>query len=114
MASTEHHKALPDDVLDFLEVPDPDDVEGRRAEDLRASSEEELAVTPIPDAPRPAFVDPALREFDDDRRLPPASWFEDEEPEAPYLTADEDDEAESVDELLAAQHYLFDNETEPD
>jgi hypothetical protein len=104
MASMEHHKALPDEIVEFLDVTDETD-------DRPTRSEEELALRPIPDSPRAALDDPALREFDSGGALPPASWFADEEPEPPYKATDDDD-VEAVDELLAAQHYLFEDESE--
>jgi hypothetical protein len=105
MASTEHHKALPDDLLLFLEEDD-------ELEESTSTSEEELAVWPIPDSSRAPLDDPALREVTGRRPTLPAQWFDDEEPEARPVLDDDDDTAESVDELLVAQHYLFDAETE--
>lgn len=102
-----HHEALPDDVLEFLPA---DDETGDRLE----RSEEELAMRSVPDSPLGPLDDPALREDSSDvDLLSPASWFEDEEPEPPYVaTEDEDDVA--VDDLLVAQHYAFEDETDED
>jgi hypothetical protein len=104
MASSGRQKALPSDLLDFLDTTD-------EADDRPMQSEEELALRPIPDSPRSILVDPALREVDAVEDVPPVSWFVDEEPEPPYRPSrNEDDDVEAVDELLAAQHYLFDAE----
>jgi len=98
-----HHEALPDDVLDFLP---PDDEAGDRQE----NSEEELAVQAVPDSPLSPLDDPALREDSSEvDELSPASWFEDEEPEPPYATTEDESEA-AVDDLLVAQHYAFEDE----
>ena len=106
MASSERHQALPDDLLDFLDTTDETD-------DRPTQSAEELALGPIPDSPRSVLADPALREVETVEQVPPASWFVDEEPEPPYRAiGDEDDDVESVDEVLAAQHYLFDAQDE--
>ena len=99
MTSIDHKKALPDDLLEFFDA-----VDGRTV-----WSAEELALSLIPDAPRRGSDDPALWEprTRSETRVP-ASWFADEEPETPYQEI-EDDEVEAVDELLVAQHYLFDD-----
>jgi hypothetical protein len=105
MAQVEHHHhdAFPDDLLDFLPA---DDETGERSE----RSAEELALRSIPDSPRAALDDPARREDSSDLdELSPASWFEDEEPEPPYGTQGDEDEA-AVDDLLVAQHYAFEDE----
>ena len=89
--------------MDFLPA---DDETGERTE----KSAEELALRYIPDSPRRALDDPARREDSSDLdELSPASWFEDEEPEPPYGTQEDEDEA-AVDDLLVAQHYAFEDE----
>lgn len=98
-----HHEALPDDVLEFLPA---DDETGERSE----RSEEELAMQSVPDSRLAPLDDPALREDSSEvEGLSPASWFEDEEPEPPYRTTEDEDEA-AVDDLLVAQHYAFEHE----
>ena len=98
-----HHEALPADVLDFL----PSDDETR--EWLQRSSEE-LAMRSVPDSELAPLDDPALREDSSELdSLSPASWFEDEEPEPPYRS-DEDEDDAAVDDLLVAQHYVFEDE----
>lgn len=98
-----HHDALPDDVLDFLP---PDDEAGERSE----RSGEELAMRSVRDSRVTPLDDPALREDSSEvETLSPASWFEDEEPEPPYRTTEDEDEA-AVDDLLVAQHYVFEDE----
>ena len=107
MAQVEHHHhdAFPDDLLDFLPA---DDETGERSD----RSEEEFALRSIPDSPRAALDDPARREDSSDLdELSPASWFEDEEPEPPYGTREDEDEA-AVDDLLVAQHYAFEDESD--
>ena len=107
MAQVEHHHhdAFPDDLLDFLPA---DDDAGERSD----RSAEELALRSVPDSLRAPFDDPALREDSSDvDELLPASWFEDEEPEPPYGTREDEDEA-AVDDLLVAQHYAFDEESD--
>jgi hypothetical protein len=98
-----HHDALPDDVLDFLP---PDDDAGERSE----RSEEELAMRSVRDSRLTPLEDPALREDSSEvEALSPASWFEDEEPEPPYRNTEDEEEA-AVDDLLVAQHYVFEEE----
>jgi len=100
-----HHEALPDDVLEFLPA---DDETGDRLE----RSEEELAMRSVPDSPLGPLDDPALREDSSEvDLLSPASWFEDEEPEPPYLTTEDEDDT-AVDDLLVAQHYAFEDEAD--
>lgn len=100
-----HHDALPDDVLEFLPA---DDESGER----REMSAEELAVRSVPDSLRTALDDPALREDSSDvDELSPSSWFEDEEPEPPYRNPEDDEEA-SVEDLLVAQHYAFEEDSD--
>jgi hypothetical protein len=104
MASSERHRALPSHLQDFLDTTD-------EADDRPMQSEEELRLRPIPDSPRPVLADPALCEVDAVEGVPPASWFVDEEPEPSYrASGDENDDVEAVDEVLAAQNYLFDAE----
>jgi hypothetical protein len=107
MAQVEHHHhdAFPDDLLDFLPA---DDETGERSD----RSAEELALRSVPDSLRAPLDDPALREDSSDvDELSPASWFEDEQPEPPYRSPQDDEEA-SVDDLLVAQHYAFEGDSD--
>ncbi|MEO8696929.1 MAG: hypothetical protein ABI658_25700 [Acidimicrobiales bacterium] len=98
-----HHEALPNDVLEFLP---PDDEGAERFE----RSGEELAIRSVPDSQLAPLDDPALREDSSEvEALSPASWFEDEEPEPPYRSTEDEDDA-AVDDLLVAQHYVFEDE----
>jgi hypothetical protein len=106
MSGTEHHKALPDDLLHFLDVTD------EFGEPPPERCVEELAVNTVPDSPRLPLDDPALREIGREERTSRTRWFDDEEPEGPLAYYDEDDEVEPVDELLEAQHYLFEEDDE--
>lgn len=101
MPRVEHHQALPDDAAEFIECDDEVDETADR-------SAEEQAMRLLPDSPRSTLNDPALVEVADETAEPAATrWFDDEEPEAPYVAPNDDvDETESVEDLLVAQHYL--------
>lgn len=105
MAATPRHEALPDDALEFFDTSDD-------AEEEQGEACEELALTPIPDSARPTLDDPAFAESRVTTVATHGSWFADEEPEPPYRADVDDSELESVDQLLVAQHYLFDDESD--
>ena len=104
-----HHVAL-DGVYDFL----PED-ENEVAVDSPGA--EDTAVHTIPDSPRHGVRDPgrsesAIGDESDEERIP-TSWFEDEEHEGERTPEDlVEFETADVDDVLIAQHYAFETESE--
>lgn len=111
---TEHpkHQVALDDVLDFVGEDEDQSV-------VEVPSAEDMAVHSIPGTPRHGVRDPGRSESavgyepgDDDPR---ASWFDDEEHEGEATPRDiTDPETADVDDVLIAQHYAFDTESEND
>jgi hypothetical protein len=111
---TQHskHQVALDDVLDFIgEDEDQPVVEVPAAEDM--------AVHAIPGVPRLGVRDPGRGEsavgYEPDEDELPVSWFDDEEHEGEPTPGDIADlDTADVEDVLIAQHYAFETESEKD